>query len=62
MSVADPRGGAPPTDQNVLNFLQFFGKIWQICMLAPPPGGLAVPLTRNPGSAPECELTTSNVL
>ena len=27
----------PPTDQNYLNFLQFFGKIWQICMLAAPP-------------------------
>ena len=43
-SVADPRGRSP--DQNFLNFMQFFGKIWQICILAPPP-------TRNPVSAPE---------
>ena len=41
------KGGAParvlPKDQNFLNFMQFFGKIWQICMLAPPPEGLAPP-------------------
>ena len=43
------QGGAPP-DQNFLNFMQFFGKIWQICKLAPPP-------TRNPGSAPDIPLT-----
>ena len=36
---------APPIDQNPLNFMQFFRKIWQICMLALPPGGLA-PLPR----------------
>ena len=43
--VADPtKGGGRPPDQNFLNFMQFFGKIWQICMLEPP--------TRNPGSAP----------
>ena len=41
-----------PTDQNFLNFMQFFGKIWQIYMLAPPPGGLAPPPMRNHGSAP----------
>ena len=35
-------------DQNFLNFMQFLGKIWQICMLAPPP-------TRTPGSAPARE-------
>ena len=46
-------GPAPPTDQNFLNFMQFFEKIWQICMLGPPPEGLAPPPTRNPGSAPE---------
>ena len=35
-SVADPRGGAGgPPDQNFLNFMQFLGEIWQICMLAP---------------------------
>ena len=57
--VADPRGapGPPPTDQNFLNFMQFFGKIWQTCMLAhPPPRGLAPPPTGNPGSAPEHSL------
>ena len=42
---------APPTDQNFLNFMQFWGKIWQICMLAPPPGGMAPLPTGNPGSA-----------
>ena len=42
----------PHTDQNFPNFMQFFGKIWQICMLAPPPGGLTPPPARNPGSAP----------
>ena len=24
-------------EQNFLNFMQFFEKIWQFCMLAPPP-------------------------
>ena len=51
LAVADPRG-APPTDQNFLNFMQFLGKIWQICMLEPTPGGMAPPPTGNPGSAP----------
>ena len=52
--MADPRGGAPLPlpDQNFLNFMQFFGKIWQICLLAPPPGGLAPHPTRNPRSVP----------
>ena len=49
ISVVDPRGA--PTDQNFLNFMQFFGKI---CMLAPSPGGLALPPTGIPGSAPAC--------
>ena len=39
-------------DQNFLNFMQLFGKIWQICMLAPNPGGLVPPPTRNAGSGP----------
>ena len=38
-AVAD----SPTPDQNFLNFMQFFGKIWQICMLAPPNAGLAPP-------------------
>ena len=59
VSVADPGGGHPRrapslpppyTDQKFLNFMQVFGKIWQICMLAPAPGGLASPPTRNHGS------------
>ena len=25
----------PPTDQNILDFIQFFMKTWQVCMLAP---------------------------
>ena len=53
-AVADPRGRPrhappgmrPPTDQNIHNFMQFFGKTWQICMLAPPTGGLAPPPRR----------------
>ena len=53
ITVADPRG--PPTDQNFLNFVQFFRKIEQICMLAPPPGGLTPPPMGNPGSAPESD-------
>ena len=43
-SVADPKGNDPRrplTGQNFLNFMQFLGKTWQICMLASPPGGLA---------------------
>ena len=48
------KGRPPPhTDQNFLNFMQFLGKIWQICMLASPPGGMAPPPTGNPGSSPE---------
>ena len=44
-SVADPKG-EPPMDLNFLNFIQFLGKTWQICMLAPPPGRLAPPPRR----------------
>ena len=40
--------GAPPLDQNVLNFMQSF---WKMCMLAPSYGRLAPPPTKNPGSA-----------
>ena len=44
--VADPRGeGTPLRTKIFLISCSFFGKMWQICMLAPPP-------TRNPGSAP----------
>ena len=28
LSVADPRGAPPPTDQNFLNFMQFLGKLY----------------------------------
>ena len=45
------REGRPPNDQNSFNFMQFWGKIWQNRMLAPPPGGLASPPWGNPGSA-----------
>ena len=53
------RGGADgvPPAQNVLNFMQLFWKIWQICML-PPPRTVGAPHTGNPGSAPDA----SNVL
>ena len=49
--VAMTSGGS--TGGNFPNFMQFFGKIWQICMLTPPPEGLAPPPTSNPGSAPD---------
>ena len=52
-AVADPRGllparafPLPRTDPNFLNFMHFFGKTWQICMLVPPLGGLAAPPRR----------------
>ena len=45
--MADLRGRPP----NFLNFIQFFGKFWQNPRLAPLPGGLAHPPTRNLGSA-----------
>ena len=48
-SVAD-LGGAPPTVQNVLNFMQFSGKFGKIVCWHPP-GWLTPPPTRNPGSA-----------
>ena len=35
--------GASPMDQNFLNYMQFFGKTWQICMLASLPGGSVPP-------------------
>ena len=43
---------APPLPRgpNSFNFIQFFGKIWQNHVLAPP-GGLAPPPRGNPGSA-----------
>ena len=34
--VADPRGGAPPTDQNFLNFMQFLGKSGKFVCWCPP--------------------------
>ena len=36
------KGGASPTAQNLLNFMQFFGKFWQYRRLAPPPGLFAL--------------------
>ena len=51
MPVVDLRGGGTPgachpsTAQNFLNFIWFFGKLWQNHRLAPPPTG-------NPGSVP----------
>ena len=45
--------GRPPTAQNLVNFMQFFGKFWQNRRLAPPSGGLAPPPMGKPGSAPE---------
>ena len=54
-AVADLRRGAPgagpPTDQNFLSFMQFFGKFAKIIGLRPLPGGLAPPPMENTGSA-----------
>ena len=41
-----------PTAQNVLNFMQFFGKFGNF-VCPPTPGKLAPPPTENPGSAPD---------
>ena len=49
-AVAD-LGGAPPTAQHFLNFMQFFAKFGKIIYWCPP-GGLVSPPTGNPGSAP----------
>ena len=38
-----PPPPSPRTDQSFLNFMQFWGKIWQICILAPSAGGLGAP-------------------
>ena len=43
-------GGSTGAPQNVLNFMQFFGKFGKIMLV--PPGGLAAPPTGNPESAP----------
>ena len=49
----------PPTDQNFLNFTQFFGKSGKFVIIRPHPGGLA---TGNPWSAPElCLPSFSNL-
>ena len=44
-TVADPRGRgthAPPPRSQILS-ISVFGKIWQNCMLAPPPRGVGAP-------------------
>ena len=53
ISSGGSKGGARnahPRGPNSFNFMQFFGKIWQNRMLAPP-GGLVPPPRGNPGSA-----------
>ena len=50
-SVADLRGGAPPSSPKFLHFHAVFGKNWPNNRLAPPPLGLAPPPLENPGSA-----------
>ena len=51
-SKGDAPSAHPPTDQNFLNFLQFFGKSDKFVCWLPSPGGLATPPMGNPGSAP----------
>ena len=54
------RGGRPPpTAQNFLNFMQFFGNFGKIICWSPLPGGLAPPPTGNPVSAPAIYLQCS---
>ena len=52
LSVADLGGRPPPTVQNFLDFMQFFGNFDKIVCWRPP-RGLAPPPTGNPGSAPD---------
>ena len=51
--------------QNFLIFMQFFGKFGKIISYLPLPGGLALPPTENPGSAPvmgrNCPSTLSHL-
>ena len=61
-AAADPRGAplarttpplpSRPHGPKFFKFHAVFWKICEICMLAPPSGGLAPPSTKNPGSAP----------
>ena len=48
-------GARPPpsTDENLLNFMQFFDKSGKFVCWCPPPGRLAPPTPGNPGSAPD---------
>ena len=52
-SVADLRGrkGRALPGSKFFRFHAVFGKIWQKCVLAPPPGELASPSRGNPGSS-----------
>ena len=52
------KGGAPPTAQNFLDFMQFLGKFDKIICWRPPRGSAPHP-TRNPGSAPGIALNVS---
>ena len=55
-ALADLRGRmgrAPPGGPNSFNFMQFLGKFGKI-VCCRPPGGLALPPRRNPGSATAC--------
>ena len=65
MSAADLGGTHParaplPTVQNFLDFMQFFGKFDKIVCWCPP-RGLVPPPTGNPGSAPVCGASGTNV-
>ena len=48
------------TDQNFLNFMQFFRKFGKFVCWWSPPEGLAFPPTGNPGSTPD-SVETSNL-
>ena len=55
-------GALPHYGPKFSQFHAVFGKILQNRMLAPPPGGLASPPTRNPGSAPAKDGISVNYL
>ena len=65
LSVADPRGGAPPAralpmDHIFLNFMQFLGKSGKFVCWHPSPGGLTPPPMGNPESSPAFDASIAN--
>ena len=59
--ILDARPPPPPGGPNSFNFMQFFGKIWQNRMLAPPLESWRPPPRGNPGSATDMVAKISNI-